>query len=278
MKGKLQLLLVLVILCVLPLQARREKGNGHIVTRSVSVGEYAGVEVGGYIEGQNGVGWLGWFSTGSSPSYAFHYSQGNAASLKVTIDENLYALLDIRVKEGRLVVRTKDNTHIQPTELKFDGVSKNLESVQISGCMDFVLDSPLSGNELKIRSSGGSDVSMKQPVRMTLCEVHASGGSDVVLDDLECAEFASETSGGSDLDLKGKADQAEFRSSGGSDVNAYGFQVKELRCRASGGSDIYAYASERLDASASGGSDIHYKGPAEVTSSESGGSEVSKAD
>lgn len=278
MKGKLQLLLILVILCILPLQARREKGNGNIITRSVSVGEYDGVEVGGQIEGQNGVGWLGWFSKGDGPAYVFNYSQGNAASLKVTIDENLYPFLDIRVKEGRLVVRTKDDTRIQPTELKFEGVSKKLESLRISGCIDFALQTPLSGDQLSVRSSGGSDVYMKQPVRMTFCEVHASGGSDVVFDDLECTEFASGTSGGSDLDLKGKADKAEFRSSGGSDIDAYGFHVKDLRCRASGGSDIYAYATEHLDAAASGGSDIHYKGPAQVTSSESGGSDVSKAD
>lgn len=278
MKGKLQLLLVLVILCVLPLQARREKGNGNIVTRSIAVSEYTGVEIGSYIEGNNGVGWLGWFSQGSGPSYVFNYSQGDAASLRVTIDENLYSLLDVEVEAGVLRVRTKDGVRINPTELKFEGVSRNLELVKASGCMDFVLRSPLEGNELTVRSSGGSDVIMKQPVRLSRCEVDASGGSDVVFDDLECVDFASQTSGGSDLDLKGKADKAEFRSSGGSDVDAYGFKVKDLRCRASGGSDIYAYALEYLDASASGGSDIHYKGPAEVTSSESGGSDVTKAD
>lgn len=278
MKGKLQLLLILMILCILPLQARREKGNGNIVTRTVSVSAYTGVNVGGSIEGPNGVGWLGWFSTGDDPSFVFNYSQGNASSLKVTIDENLYALLDIRVKDGCLIIRTKDDTRIQPTELKFEGISKNLEAINVSGCMDFVLQTPLSGNELKVRSSGGSDVYLKQPVRLSFCEVQSSGGSDVAFDDLECVELVSETSGGSDLDLKGKADKAEYRSSGGSDVNAYGFRVKELRCRASGGSDIYAYATEQLDASASGGSDIHYKGPAVVTSSESGGSDVTRAD
>lgn len=278
MKGKLQLLLILMILCVLPLQARREKGNGKMVTRSISVSEYKGVDVGGNIEGQGAGSWLSWFFKGDCSSFVFNYSQGNTTSLNVTIDENLFTLLDIRVKEGQLIIRTKDGTNIQPTELKFEGMSKHLETIKVSGCMDFALQSPLSGNELKVYSSGGSDVDLKQPVRLTFCEVQSSGGSDVVFDDLECTDFVAETSGGSDLDLKGKADKAEFRSSGGSDINAYGFYVKDLRCRASGGSDIYAYATEQLDASASGGSDIHYKGPAVVTSSESGGSDVTKAD
>lgn len=67
-----------------------------------------------------------------------------------------------------------------------------------------------------------------------------------------------------------------MRASGGSDIKAFSFIVKQLICSASGGADIYANASEYLKANASGGSDIHYKGDARVESSSSGGSDIYK--
>lgn len=275
MKVKGLCLLALIVLCVASVQARKEKGNGRLVTKSISVSDYTAVKGGNYISG-NGGSWFSWFSEGSHSSPVFKYEQGKRASLEVTIDENLFPLLDIRVKDGWLLIGT-DGTYIQPTKLEFHGVSRDLQAIEISHGMDFVLVGPLSGSELNVSASGGSDVEMKHRVRMTTCEVYASGGSDVDFDDLECVNFKSECSGGSDMSIKGKADKAQVRASGGSDFSGYGFRVKDLACRASGGSDCQVYAEDKLDASASGGSDIYYKGPADVTSSESGGSDVSKA-
>lgn len=278
MKMKGLCFLMLVVLCVGSIQARKEKeGNGHIVTKSISVGDYVGVKAGNYISG-NGGNWFSWFGRSSSKSPVFKYEQGNKASLEVTIDENLFPFLDIRVKDGWLVIGTDNGTYLQPTQLEFHGVSRDLQGIEISHGMDFVLVGRLSGSELSVSASGGSDVEMKHPVRMTTCEVYSSGGSDVDFDDLECTKFKSECSGGSDMSIKGKADRGEMRASGGSDISGYGFRVKHLVCRSSGGSDCYVYAEETLEASASGGSDIYYKGSPEVTSSKSGGSDVNKAD
>lgn len=276
MKVKGLCLLALIVLCVASVQARKEKGNGQLVTKSISVSDYTAVKVGNYISG-NGGNWFSWFTEKSHSSPVFKYEQGKRASLEVTVDENLFPLLDIRVKDGWLVIGT-DGTYIQPTKLEFHGVSRDLQALEISGGMDFVLVGPLSGSELNVSASGGSDVEMKHPVSMTTCEVYTSGGSDVDFDKLECTDFKSECSGGSDLSVKGKADRAEIRTSGGSDFNGYGFRVKNITCRTSGGSDCYVYAEDKLDASASGGSDIYYKGPADVTTSKSSGSDISKAD
>ena len=92
--------------------------------------------------------------------------------------------------------------------------------------------------------------------------------------DLVCDQIKIHTSGGSDISLTGQANSGLYRSSGGSDINAYNFVVKHLECNSSGGSDIETTVTESLKASASGGSDIMYKGDPKVNKSTSGGSDI----
>lgn len=278
MKTRFLVVVALALLSICSCQAKVVEGNGSVITKDIPVEAYRSIVFSGCFSG--GTGFWSLFRTHNRKEGTFscRYSQQEKATLRITIDENLYEHLSIRSENGELVITTEKNKILSPTDFQVVTGSKELEKVIVTGGMDFYLDTPLSGSSLQLISSGGADVYMEKAVRMESCECKASGGSDVSFDDLVCSRFDGTSSGGSDIVLKGKADEAEMNASGGSDIKAYSFIVSNLTCSASGGSDIYAYATEQLDASASGGSDVHYKGSAKVESSASGGSDIDKED
>ena len=250
MRTRMMALFALIAFCAMPIEAKKVKGNGDIITKEISV-------------------------SGGNPSYVFGYTQGESASLRITIDENLYPYINVQVKNEELSISTENGTQLSPTRFKIEGTSKKLEKIKMSGCMDFVLRSALSGDDLEIIATRGSDVKMEQPINVSNCIIEATSGSDII-NDLTTRIIRGRASGGSDLKLTGKAENGEYSASGGSDIKAYDLILNQLECSASGGSDIYTHVTDYIKASASGGSDVHYKGSARSDTSTSGGSDIIK--
>ena len=270
-------MLALLALNAVSMGAKELKGNGKIVTREITLSDdFTAIDMNRRIFGDEGGSWFSWFGFGHDRDCSFEYTQGESSGLRITIDENLYPYVQVQIKKGELSFTTKESVELSPTELKIEGCSKQLNRVKISGGIDFLLRSALSGDQLDIRASGGSDVLMKEAVRVADCEVTSSGGSDLYLTNLACRAIEASASGGSDLYLGGRAETGDLSVSGGSDVKASDFVAKRLECSASGGSDAYVHATDYLDASASGGSDVYYKGSPKMDVSSSGGSDVRK--
>lgn len=274
MKTNMLMTALLLLVCATGMQAAKVKGNGKVVTRDIQVAEYDQVEVGISMSSD-----LFTVLSGKKESPAFHYKQTNGkASLKITLDENLFDELDITSSNGKLKIRAKEKTQISPTRLMLNGTSQKLSKVAVSGSIDFVLQSALNTDKLEVAASGASDMIMKQPVRAASCLGAFSGSSDWVADNLTCDYLEVAISGSSDAVLKGQAGKAQFSASGSSDVKAYDLVVKDLECGASGSSDMQVHATATIQASASGGSDIYYKGnPAKEHISASGGSSVKRS-
>ncbi|MDD2952921.1 MAG: DUF2807 domain-containing protein [Parabacteroides sp.] len=275
MRTRMMALLALIAFCAMPIEAKNVEGNGDIITKEISVRDYSAIKVGSNAMGYSG-SWFNLFSRGGNPSYVFEYTQGRSASLRITIDKNLYPYINVQVKNEQLSISTKNGTELSPTRFKIEGTSKKLEKIQMSGCMDFVLRSALSGNDLEVIATKGSDVTMEQPVHVSNCTIEATSGSDIIINDLTTRIIRGHASGGSDLKLGGKAENGEYSASGGSDIKAYDLILNKLECSASGGSDIYTHVTDHIKASASGGSDVHYKGSARADTSTSGGSDITK--
>lgn len=268
-------LFALIAFCVMPIEAKKVKGNGDIITKEISVRDYSAIKVGSTAMGYSD-SWFSLFSRGGNPSYVFGYTQGESASLRITIDENLYPYINVQVKNEELSISTENGTQLSPTRFKIEGTSKKLEKIQMSGCMDFVLRSALSGDDLEIIATRGSDVKMEKPVNVSNCIIEATSGSDIIINDLTTRIIRGRASGGSDLKLTGKAENGEYSASGGSDIKAYDLILNQLECSASGGSDIYTHVTDYIKASANGGSDVHYKGSARSDTSTSRGSDIIK--
>ena len=65
-------------------------------------------------------------AVGGNPSYVFGYTQGESASLRITIDENLYPYINVQVKNEELSISTENGTQLSPTRFKIEGTSKKL--------------------------------------------------------------------------------------------------------------------------------------------------------
>lgn len=261
MKMKWMIGLVLFALCASVANAAKVKGNGKVVSKEFPVSDYKEIGVG-----------ISYAGSEDERIPTFNYIQkAGSSSLQVTTDENLLSFLEVTSSEGKLTIKVKDGSILQPTRLVISGNSDVLEKVRTSGGMDFVFANDFSGDKLEIKTSGASDVYMKHSVRLRELAIDASGSSDLTAQNLVCEKVGVNASGSSDVTLKGKADEGVYRASGSSDISAYGLIVKNLECKASGSSDIQAYASDRLNVSASGSSDVLYKGnpKAEVHTSSS---------
>lgn len=260
--------------CITITNAGKIKGNGKLVTKDIRVSDFSAIEIGQGVEcGSTS------FMKGSDKSPVFDYSQRKgSASLKITIDENLYPLLKFKTSGGKLSVWVDKSNRIVPTRMEITGSSEGLSRVNVSGCIDFNLQSDLSGDELELYVSGASDLNLLNSVRVNDCKVVVSGAGDLRTGKLTCRNMDCKVSGSGDADLKGEAEDAVFRVSGSGDIKAFDFDVKRLDCAVSGSGDIKAYATETLDAKVSGSGDIKYKGNASAKTHVSGSGDIDKVD
>ena len=154
MKTKLVAVIALIF-CAFMAEASKVEGNGNIITKEISVDNYSEIELGGNIEysGNNF-----WGNRSNKKFPVFKYTHGRSASLKITIDENLFPLLSIKSNNGRLAIRIQDGTRIKPTQYVIEGSSKTLKYLKTSGPMDFEAQNAFSEDQLEIKISGSSDL------------------------------------------------------------------------------------------------------------------------
>lgn len=269
------LILLLLALCILPAKAERIKGNGNIVTKEITVGAFDAIQLKASIEFNTST-LTSWLKRDNKAFPALYYRQTESRVLTVQMDENLFSHLRMEVFGGCLTIQTAPREQLIPTCLKIEAGSKELKNLKISGSLDFILESSLSGGNLEISISGSGDVILKRPVRLDDVRLSITGSGDVEMQDLRCTAFTGKVSGSGDISLKGKAQTAEYKSTGSGDIEAYGFQVDELTCTTSGSGDIDAYAVKTLKAKSSGSGDISYRGPARVEKSSTGSGDIQK--
>ena len=94
-------------------QAKLVEGNGHVVTREIPVEAFDEIHIGPSITNSG----LLYNGENQKKRPEFRYSQEARKVLVVTADENLFSELDIRVRDGELTIRTKDNVRIRPSRL-----------------------------------------------------------------------------------------------------------------------------------------------------------------
>lgn len=258
MKTKTLWLAALLMLCVTTVFANeRIKGNGNIVTKTIPVDEFTTLRLAERIQGiKTG---LSFFKNTKKDLPIFHYTQSSGSpSLEITMDENLFAYLEIDQKDGKLRIRgLEEDADLYPTQLIIHGKSETLNSVLISGTMNFVSDTPLDIETLNITLSGVGDIK---------------------IDELSCDALSVTVSGVGDIVLGGKVNTASYEVSGVGKIRAFDCVADNLKCEISGVGNIEVMGNKTIVASASGVGTIKYKGEASVSSSTSGIGRVSRAD
>ena len=211
MKTKLVAVIALIF-CAFMAEASKVEGNGNIITKEISVDNYSEIELGGNIE-YSGNNFLGNRSNKKFP--VFKYTHGRSASLKITIDENLFPLLSIKSNNGRLAIRIQDGTRIKPTQYVIEGSSKTLKYLKTSGPMDFEAQNAFSEDQLEIKISG----SLKGKADEARYSV--SGSGDIKAYDLSVNDLSCSVSGSGDARVYAK-DNMNLSVSGSGDIRYKG--------------------------------------------------------
>lgn len=111
--------------------------------------------------------------------------------------------------------------------------------------------------------------------KLELLEIETSGSSDVDIVELEARDIRVSTSGSSDIELVGEASTLEVRTTGSSDVDASELLVRDVTIETSGSSDVDVCVTGTLDVSISGSGDVTYGcDPERVTRAISGSGDV----
>lgn len=166
---------------------------------------------------------------------------GYSPSVRVTTDDNLLALVDTRVENGKLVIKPRQSIHPR-TGLKVDVTVPSLAAAHVRGAGDLIIHN-VAGERLELSISGAGTV-------------HASG---------QVHEISTSISGAGDADLRNLvSESADVRVSGAGDiwVNA----TESIKARVSGAGDVVCFGNPvHIDQRVSGAGDFSIQ-PAVTTS------------
>ncbi len=258
MKTRIIYLCLLVIFsttgCISKNARKGINGNKNIVTRTIQVDDFEEIHLGSNIESAKSIN-----PFNKKNRAICNYTQTDgASSLEISMDENLFDLLDIENKDHKLIIKAKSGKKICPTHLVLNTSSKNLKEAGISGSIDFIAD---------------------QPLQLTNTSFYISGVGDVKLADLSCDTFKVAISGVGNIYLNGNIKKGKYSVSGVGHVYAFDCPVEDLECEVSGVGGMEVNATQKLDASTSGVGSVKYKGNTEHSQkSASGVGKIKQAD
>ncbi len=163
--------------------------------------------------------------------------KSNHPKIVVRSEENLIALFQYKIENGKLRIYNKKNIGESKSRV-VEIYYQSLASISASSGSE--LSSNVVFNQKKIHLSVSSGAEMNLTLKTENCTASASSGGSMELS-------------GASVNFKAHA------SSGGS-LDANNLKTKTTTAEASSGGDISTYVLENLDASTSSGGSIDYKG------------------
>jgi len=235
----LSLFAVLIFSSCHYLGGKRVNGNGNIVTRDHTVGQFQRVEVSGAMD-------------------VYIKQDSSQQPVKVETDENLQDLIEIKESNGVLYISPVDNYNLDPSkQLKVYVTAPLFKGFGVSGASRLY-------SENKLKSTETLDIDL-------------SGASEIKLD-LKAPRVNSEISGASSAVLTGETKDFNANGSGASNYKCFDLSAENTTVDISGASSADVYASVKLDVQASGASEVKYRGAAALTQDLSGASGIRKVD
>ena len=152
------------------------------------------------------------------------YTQGNAYSVKVEANEEVFQYLDYRVDKGVLILETKDK--VQPMAETFDIYvsSPEMKVMAINGAAEVSVEGIDSKQDLTISVNGSTEFELKDICVPTLYFT-INGAGELEASKLRLEKFYLTINGAGEANISGSADYASFRVSGAGDIDA-----RELIC------------------------------------------------
>ena len=189
------------------------KGNGKLSTKKITVGDYNAIKIDGVID--------------------FNYEQSDATPyLEVTVDENLHPYVNIDIKDRELTVSFKGAKVDHFTKFIVKTNSKWLKEVKAAGNANFMINSKLTGDELKIKANSNCLVQLKEKVEIGKLDLNVSGSANMVVNNLQADKLECSINGSGTINLKaGKAGEADYSITTDGEIMAFGLPYPKSTVR-----------------------------------------------
>lgn len=247
MKAKRLLSIIMLFGLIISAQAADHvKGNGKLTTKKISIDDYNAIKIDGVID--------------------FNYEQSNdAPAIEVTVDENLHQYVSVEINDRVLTVRFKGAKVDHYSKFIVKTNSKWLKEVRASGNANFMVNSPLTGDETTIKANSNCLVQLKKPVKVGKLDLNVSGSANMVVDELQADKLECSINGSGTITLKkGKASIGEYSITSSGEIMAFGVEVPDLTCKMTGNGTMEVHSTDNLKANVVGKGNIRYKGPTAV--------------
>ena len=194
---------------------KRVKGNGNMVTKTRTVGEYDKIGVGG--------------------SFDVKLVDGTEGKLTINIDENLLEYLITEVEDDKLKVKWKKGVNVSHKKILITIPFKDIESVGLAGSGDVYSEDVIKADSFKAALAGSGDLKLKVDTGHIKSAI--SGSGDIYLEGSTNTVKAA-IAGSGDIhayDLNSKEAEVSIAGSGGVKIS-----VKDnLKARISGSGNVY---------------------------------------
>ena len=230
------------------------KGDGNIVTRPIDVSAFDIVS--------------------TSLSATVNFTLADNYSCTVSVDENLFDCLDIKVEDNELLMgkqKEHKNVGLDATKFVIEVTAPSLKAVNLAGSGTFNALSPLQGEGMEVNLAGSGDVVFHQPVRAHEVELNVAGSGDLLCKELVADVLDSNIAGSGDLKVdNGMVKEATASVAGSGDI-VLTCAIDTLDANVAGSGDIKARVNGKLTYGIFGSGDIGYYGNPVVEGDKVGG-------
>ena len=230
------------------------KGNGNVVTRNYDMADFNGIS--------------------TSLSATVNFTKADNYSCTVSVDENLFEYLDIKVKDNELLMgkRKEDkNTHLSATQFVIEVTAPSMEFLNLAGSGTFNALSPLNVEKLEVNLAGSGDIVFHKNVSTQKTELNVAGSGDLICNELVADKLDSNVAGSGDLKvISGMVKEAEASVAGSGDI-VLTCDIENLDANVAGSGDIKARVNGKLTYGIFGSGDIGYYGNPIVEGDKVGG-------
>ena len=165
------------------------------------------------------------------------YTQGNAFSVKVEANEEVFQYLDYRVEKGVLILETKNK--VQPMAETFNVYvsSPVLKTVSMNGAAEATFEGIDAKQDLTITVNGSTECELKDICVPTLTFT-INGAGELEANRLRVEKFYLSINGAGEAEISGSADYASFSVNGAGDIDARGLICPNIDKSTSGAAKI----------------------------------------
>lgn len=219
-------------------------GDGNLTTKEIKVSDFHEIKL-----------------YGNSLEFNYEQKKDTSPYMQITIDNNLFDLLDIRSEGKTLIIEPKNkNEQLLPTRFLVKANSTDLTKIKKAGDGNFSVNSPLTTSTLEIDIAGSVLVHLKDTATVNEIKLDMAGSGTFQALHLHIHTLRCKTAGSNKIYLGGQANKSSFHMAGLGNIKALAFTSKYLSCQIAGNGDIKATVIDKIDLKVAGNLTITYKG------------------